>query len=105
MHYDLDDAFDSWHLGAVDLTGRVVGISSFYREICPARPDVPESFQLQFMAVDPSVQREGIGSSILNEALRRLQSMNAKLLWASARDNAVPFYERFGFEVVEDSAF
>jgi predicted N-acetyltransferase YhbS len=104
MRYDLDDAPHSWHLGAVDPTGRVVGISSFYRERCPARPDVPESFQLQFMAVDPSVQREGIGSSILSEALRRLQSIDAELLWASARDNAVPFYERFGFEVVEDSA-
>jgi len=104
MHYELDDASDSWHLGAVDPSGRVVGISSFYREACPARPEVPESFQLQFMAVDPSVQREGIGSSILSEGLRRLQSMGAKLLWASARDNAVPFYERFGFEVVPDSA-
>ncbi len=57
------------------------------------------------MAVDPSVQRQGIGSAILTEGLRRLRSLGAMLVWASARDNAVPFYERFGFAVVADSAF
>lgn len=56
------------------------------------------------MAVEPSVQRKGIGSAILSEGLRRLGSLDATLLWASARDNAVPFYERFGFVVVEDSS-
>lgn len=104
MHYELDDAVDSWHLGAVDPTGRVVAISSFYRERCPVRPKVAAAVLLQFMAVDPSVQRQGIGSAVLAEALRRLRTSNATLLWASARDKAVPFYERFGFAVVEDSA-
>jgi predicted N-acetyltransferase YhbS len=104
MHYELDDVADSWHLGAVDPSGRVVAISSFYRQPCPVRPEVPGAVLLQFMAVDPSVQRQGIGSAVLTEGLRRLRSSGATLLWASARDNAVPFYERFGFAVVEDSA-
>jgi predicted N-acetyltransferase YhbS len=56
------------------------------------------------MAVDPSVQRQGIGSAVLTEALVRLRSSGGMLLWAPARDNAVPFYERFGFALVEDSA-
>lgn len=104
MHYELDDAADSWHLGAVDTGGRVIAISSFFRETCPARPEVAGAVLLQFMAVDPSVQRQGIGSAVLAEAFRRLRSSDAKLLWASARDSAVPFYERFGFSVVKDSA-
>jgi predicted N-acetyltransferase YhbS len=105
MHYELDDAGDSWHLGAVDPAGRVVAISSFYRETCPVRPDVPGAVLLQFMAVEPSVQHQGLGSAVLTEALRRLRSSGVRLLWASARDNAVPFYERFGFAAVENSAF
>ncbi|MGH7761429.1 MAG: GNAT family N-acetyltransferase [Candidatus Dormibacteraceae bacterium] len=104
MHHELDDAPDSWHLGAVDSAGTVVAISSFYREDCPARPDVPDAVLLQFMAVDPAHQRQGIGSALLDEALRRLRISGATILWASARDNAVPFYQRFGFLVVEDSA-
>ena len=104
MHYEFDDAPESWHLGAIDSAGRVVAISSFYREACPVRPQVPGAVLLQFMAVDPSVQRRGIGSAVLAEALARLRSSGTLLLWASARDTALPFYERFGFEVIEDSA-
>ena len=104
MHYELDDAPESWHLGAIDPAGRVVAISSFYREACPVRPQVAAAVLLQFMAVDPSVQRRGIGSAVLTEALARLRSSGTILLWASARENAVPFYQRFGFEVIEDSA-
>lgn len=57
------------------------------------------------MAVDPSVQRVGIGSELLAEALRRLRSSGMTLLWATARDEALPFYERFGFVAVDGSAF
>jgi predicted N-acetyltransferase YhbS len=104
MHYELDDATDSWHLGAVDSKGSVIAISSFYREPCPIRPDVLSAFVLQFMAVDPSVQRQGIGSAVLETAIRRLRSSGTTLLWANARDIAVPFYQRFGFSVAEESA-
>jgi GNAT superfamily N-acetyltransferase len=103
MHYELDDAPESWHLGAVDSAGRVMAISSFYRRACPVKPEVPDAVLLQFMAVDPSVQRQGVGTAVLAEALRRLRSSGATLLWASARDNAVPFYVRFGFTVLEVS--
>jgi GNAT superfamily N-acetyltransferase len=103
MQYELDDAADSWHLGAVDSTGTVVAISSFYRQTCPNRSEEPDPVLLQFMAVDPAVQRQGIGSAVLAEALRRLRSAGVTLLWASARDNAIPFYERFGFSVPRQS--
>jgi predicted N-acetyltransferase YhbS len=55
------------------------------------------------MAVEPMLQRRGIGSAVLTEAIRRLKSTGAVLLWANARDTALPFYERFGFATVERS--
>jgi ribosomal protein S18 acetylase RimI-like enzyme len=55
------------------------------------------------MAVEPAVQRRGIGSAVMAELIRRLEATDAVLLWASARDSAVPFYERSGFRVVEGS--
>jgi predicted N-acetyltransferase YhbS len=55
------------------------------------------------MAVDPAMQRRGVGGAVLTEALRRLRAAGASLLWASARETALPFYARFGFTVVEGS--
>ncbi len=105
MHHELDDAPGAWHLGAVGVTGgRVIAISSFYPVACPLRPEAWPAVQLQFMAVDPALQRQGLGSAVITEAIRRLKASDAVLLWASARDSAVPFYERFGFHTIEGSA-
>ncbi|HEY4868271.1 MAG TPA: GNAT family N-acetyltransferase [Candidatus Dormibacteraeota bacterium] len=105
MHHELADAPGAWHLGAVDLTaGRVTAISSFYPMACPLRPEAWPAVQLQFMAVDPALQRQGLGSAIMAEAIRRLKASDAVLLWASTRDSAVPFCERFGFHTIGGSA-
>jgi ribosomal protein S18 acetylase RimI-like enzyme len=74
MHHHLDTTPGAWHLGAVDATGRVVATSSFYVVACPLRPDARPAVQLQFMAVDPAVQRMGAGSAIMAEAIRRLKA-------------------------------
>ena len=57
------------------------------------------------MAVDPVRQRQGLGSAVMVEALRWLKAGRAVLLWASARDSAIPFYQRFGFQVIQGSTF
>jgi predicted N-acetyltransferase YhbS len=105
MHHVMDDAAGTWHLGAVDLAGRTVAISSFYFDADPFRPHARPAVQLAFMAVDPAVQREGIGSSVMKEAIRRLRASEAVLLWANARDSALPFYEKFGFRTVPNSEY
>ncbi len=105
VHHELDDSSEAWHLGAVDAAGRVVATSSFYAVPCPLRPEARPAVQLQFMAVDPTLQRRGIGSAVMAEAIRRLKATDARLLWASARDAALPFYERFGFQAVEGSGY
>jgi predicted N-acetyltransferase YhbS len=105
VRHEMDAAPGAWHLGAVDATGRVVAISSFYVVPCPLRPEVRPAVRLQFMAVDPPVQKMGLGSAVMTEAIRRLKGTDAVLLWASARDTALPFYERFGFITVEGSGF
>jgi predicted N-acetyltransferase YhbS len=105
MHHDLDDSQGAWHLGAVDQTGRVVAISSFYFEAYPPRPEAQPAVQLAFMAVDPMVQGQGIGTAVMTEAIRRLKASDAVLLWANARDAALPFYEKFGFRTAPASEF
>lgn len=105
MHHVMDDSPGAWHLGAVDRTGRIVAISSFFFDADPLRPDARPAVQLAFMAVDPAVQGEGIGTAVMSEAIRRLRESDAVLLWANARDSALHFYEKFGFRTVPKSEF
>jgi GNAT superfamily N-acetyltransferase len=105
VRHELDASPGAWHLGAVDGSGRVIATSSFYLVPCPCRPGTKCPVQLQFMAVDPTAQGSGVGGAVLAEAIRRLRADGATLLWASARDTALPFYERFGFTIGEDSGF
>ena len=104
MHHDLDDSPGAWHLGAVDQTGRVAAISSIYLDAYPLRREAQPAVQLAFMAVDPAVQRQGIGTAVMAEAIRRLRASDALLVWANARDSALGFYEKFGFHTAPDSA-
>ncbi len=39
------------------------------------------------------------------EVIRRLKAIDAVLLWTTARDTALTFYERFGFTTVAESGF
>jgi predicted N-acetyltransferase YhbS len=105
MHHDLDDTAGAWHLGAVDESGRIVAISSFYFDADPLQPDARPAVQLAFMAVDPAVQHAGIGTSVMTEAIRRLRASDAVLVWANARDSALPFYAKFGFRAVPESEY
>ena len=105
MRHELDATPGSWHLGAVDAAGRVVATSSFYLVPCPLRPQAQPAVRLEFMAVDPVVQGKGVGSAVLTEAIRRLKTTDAVLVWASARDSALTFYERFDFTIAAGSGF
>jgi predicted N-acetyltransferase YhbS len=105
MHHDSHDDPGSWHLGAVDEAGRIVAISTFYLDAYPPRPEAQPAVQLAFMAVDPAVQNEGIGTAVMSEAIRRLRASDVVLLWANARDSALPFYEKFGFRTVPKSEY
>jgi predicted N-acetyltransferase YhbS len=98
--HELDEAPGSWHLGAVDSQGKVVAMATFFQLPCPYQPEVAGAYRLQFMAVEPSLQRAGLGTLVLAEGLRRLRSSNVPVVWALARPEAVPFYQRFGFFVV-----
>jgi ribosomal protein S18 acetylase RimI-like enzyme len=56
---------------------------------------------VNYLAVDPSHQRQGIGRAIMDEIERRLLSLGAPKINLQIRDDnleAIDFYERVGFE-------
>ncbi len=84
------------------LDGRLVVSASFYRTTAPLRSDLL-SYQLRFMAVDFDVQGHGYGARVLEAAESTLAGAGAEQLWANARDTALGFYLKTGWELVPGS--
>ena len=55
------------------------------------------------MAVDKDWQRRGLGARLLGEAENRLASHGARRYYLHARDTAIGFYRKQGYELVGES--
>jgi N-acetylglutamate synthase-like GNAT family acetyltransferase len=58
--------------------------------------------QLRGMAVAHRLQGSGVGATVLAAGIERARISGCAYVWARARDNALYFYERRGFETVGD---
>lgn len=96
-------AEDDWpgveHLG-LRLEDRLVAISSWVPRPHRGEPAV----QLRGMATDRTLQGRGLGGILLEAGCARRAAEDILLVWANARDAALPFYLRHGF-VVEGDGF
>lgn len=98
VEFPEDDLPGVEHLG-LRLDGRLVAISSW---VPRAHGDEPRAVQLRGMATDRSLQRRGLGGILLEAGCRRRADDGARLVWANARDSALDFYLRHGFDVEGD---
>ena len=87
----------SWHLGA-RLGGELVGTSSWV----PRDHDGGTAVQLRGMATARHLQGAGVGGVLLERGCEIAAERGFPVVWARARDAALMFYERHGFEVVGD---
>ena len=60
--------------------------------------DGKQRFRLRKFATLEEHQGKGIGTNILTFIIQELGKQGATELWCDARDTALPFYQRFGFE-------
>lgn len=92
---------DTWpgamHLG-VRVDGELVATSSWVPREHEGRPGV----QLRGMATARHLQGSGLGGVLLEAGCVRLAATGVTLVWARARDAALAFYLRHGFEVEGD---
>ena len=95
---DGDDLATTFHLG-IRCDGEIVAISTWLERPYPDRPGDP-AFQLRGMATADTVRGSGLGAQLLDAGLERCRAAGAVLVWARARDAALPFYERHGFTTV-----
>lgn len=79
---------DGTHFGAF-LPNKLAGVVSLFNK--------GDNFQFRKLAVDPDLQRQGIGSAILDYITLHAAEHGARRLWCNARVGAAAFYSRHGF--------
>lgn len=95
--FDGDELLGTFHIGVAN-DGAIVAVSTWM----PRRyPDLPEheGYQLRGMATDPKFRGLGYGAAMLADGSARCARLGGTALWARARERAVSFYMRHGFEL------
>jgi N-acetylglutamate synthase-like GNAT family acetyltransferase len=64
----------------------------------------PGIARLRYMAVDPSVEGQGIGRQLIELFFELAREEDYHLITLHARENAVPFYKACGFKKFEELA-
>lgn len=85
----MNEDADGYHFAAF-VDNYIMGVVSLFRK--------DDSFQFRKLAVDPSVQNQGIGSALLDYITAFAKNEGGKTLWCNARLAAIPFYIKHGFE-------
>jgi GNAT superfamily N-acetyltransferase len=86
----------TFHLGAF-VDKKLVSVASFYFERNSTFPD-PYQYRLRGMATLPEYQGRGLSSALLRTAFPVIKQNQCTLLWCNAREKAMGFYTKVGFE-------
>jgi ribosomal protein S18 acetylase RimI-like enzyme len=65
-----------------------------------AIPEGDGLFKVKQMAVREDQQKQGLGTRLLSEAEARLAKLGARQIYLHARESAIGFYSKSGYEVV-----
>ena len=60
-------------------------------------------YEIDFLAVDESRRKQGVGTALIDEAERHASARSLKMLSLLALGESVPFYDRLGFEITPHS--
>jgi GNAT superfamily N-acetyltransferase len=96
--FEGDTLATTFHLG-LRVDGELVAVSTWLARPYPDRPG-ELGYQLRGMASEPRHRGQGLGTQLLAAGLERCRAAGATLVWARARDSALPFYEHHGFATV-----
>ncbi len=89
------------HLGIFDENKNLIATSTWV--INPWQHDLlVTAVQLRGMAVATIHQKSGLGKLLLNAGIVHAKTLDAKYIWAKARDSALNFYLRNNFVSVGD---
>ncbi|HOD10077.1 MAG TPA: GNAT family N-acetyltransferase [Flavobacterium sp.] len=91
-----DDLFSTKHFGIFE-NEKLIGVCSLFEQ-SQASFSEKTQMQLRGMAVLESHQKMGLGEKLLSHCETFLKKEKITLLWFNARSNAIPFYEKQGYQ-------
>lgn len=100
-HFIGDDANTTTHFGLFE-DETIIGVVSVYKVNSPLFSEKTQ-FQIRGMAVLENFQSKGYGEQLLKAAENFCWEEKAHLIWFNAREKAVLFYKKSGYEVVGDA--
>lgn len=96
--FDGDDLPGTVHFG-IYYEQNLVGIVSVFETSSPLLSQ-QRQFQLRGMAVLDSHQKKGLGEKLVKAAEEYIASKDGETVWFNAREIAVGFYNKMGYEII-----
>jgi GNAT superfamily N-acetyltransferase len=84
------------HLAAWDDAGKLIGVGRLHSVAGTCG-------QIRYMAIDRTQRSRGVGQAILRELENRARGSGLEEIKLNSRQDAVPFYERNGYQVLHPS--
>lgn len=97
--------FDQWRLllssyvknGFYDIRGWM----KWLNEVDQMRPKEPH-YYLEYLGIEPEHQGKGLGSTIVQHLIDKADESNVGCYLENASPRNIPFYQRFGFQVISE---
>lgn len=99
--FEGDNNASTKHFGYF-INSNLVGVASIYVKNIDCFT-TKNQFQLRGMAVLESYQNLGIGQKLLKYIESEIENREQNILWFNAREVAVGFYEKLGYEIFGNS--
>ncbi|HLT54012.1 MAG TPA: GNAT family N-acetyltransferase [Flavobacteriaceae bacterium] len=99
--FDGDNLPSTFHLGLFH-KNELTGVATFIKN-SNSYFEEQLQYQLRGMAVLKEFQGLSYGKALLNFGENHLKTINIPLLWFNAREIAVPFYKKSGYEIFGSS--
>ncbi|MFZ3230926.1 MAG: GNAT family N-acetyltransferase [Pseudobdellovibrio sp.] len=100
--YDGDNLNSSFHLGVRLNENQIICNGTFIQQPHKFFKSSVIPYRLRGMATDSQFQKQGLGSLIINTALKIIKDKQGDLLWFNARTSAEIFYSKLGFCSTEE---
>jgi ribosomal protein S18 acetylase RimI-like enzyme len=99
-HFDGDDLLSTSHFGLF-LENQLAGVISVFK-IQNKLFSEENQYQIRGMAVLSEFQKKGFGEALLEYCENEIRIKSGDLIWFNARETAVGFYEKSGYEILGD---
>lgn len=97
-YFEGDELLTTTHFGLF-LDEVIIGVLSIFKSACPMI-ESKNAYQFRGMAILEPYQNKKYGALLLNAATSLVVENQGDLIWFNAREKAIRFYERNGFEII-----